>query len=205
MWFNMGMPEGTDRFLTLEEPVWAVQLLKICYPSARWEDLENAAALFFGIASSSINKQRTLRRRGQNSPWWVTASEPEIKSQLGKVERKILKPWDCQEIEWMKDARSLHVNAGGGAVTDLKFGPVRVTRWFIDEGAFLGNDVQTGRMKRAWSIKISDHGEESRGYMCIAHGSGPDLLGGNRSILFIDSTGWASPWPGNPPGNPADV
>ena len=208
MWVDLGMPDGIERFLVQEEPVWMVNLLSFCFPQARLEDLERVVSTFCCVASSTINKQRLLRRRGPNAAHWINESESVLKEQLDKTDYFIdlikLKAWNDEEILWLNSSRSLH---GGmyGPTSELLIGPIEITRWFTDKGIFQGDDKQTGVFMRAWSIKMKIDGNVSRGYMRPAYGSGPEFRGSNRSWLHMECADWSSPWPENPPGNPAAV
>lgn len=172
-WLSMGAEGGVPAFLSHEEPVWTVELLRLCYPHATLADLEHAAGLLFGVPGGTIEKRRTLREGGK-SAGWIAECEHLVKASVRENEamegiQKTL-PWSADAIAWMTSAMGL------ARVDPLTLGPWQVTRWVRKEGL-------------AWTA----HYEGKPGFIRKAYGGGPHV----DPRILVDLEGW------EPPGIPA--
>lgn len=186
-WLDFGADGGVFRFLEQEEPVWAVELLRLCHPEAKELDLDHASALLFKAPpqptskpGESVTKRRKLRlgqtpkAAGGAARSWIAVAEEHIKAQIaedvsnGYYLADI--PWNDHELNWMGSNLSLH------RADPMNLGPFRVTRFLPSA------DPAHGML---WTASL----EGRNGYITPAHEKGPmvDLA------ILSDLDGWNPP------------
>ena len=172
-WLGMAADGGAPRFLAHEEAVWMVELLALCWPSARLHDLDKAVGLFFGTSAASVEKRRTLhagaksKAQGGNARSWLAEAGIHVKARVRELQadgRIVVPPWDAAQLAWMAAPLSLH------RADPTPLGPWSVSRWLPPVGM-------------AWSVSH----DRRPGYLIRC--DGPEVL---PSILG-DLGGWNPP------------